>query len=86
MPKAKVTVSLDREKVKVAQDLVGARSTSAVIDLALDRLVREERIRRDIDAYRRLPPTDAEVELGSLGDVSGLGDDTDWEALYAEDE
>ena len=86
MPKAKVTVTLDREKVKVAQDLVGARSTSAVIDLALDRLVREERIRRDIDAYRRLPPTDAEVELESLGDVSGLGDETDWEALYAEDE
>ena len=86
MPKAKVTVTLDREKVKVAQDLVGARSTSAVIDIALDRLVREERIRRDIDAYRRLPPTQAEAELGTIGDVSGLGDETDWEALYADDE
>jgi hypothetical protein len=29
--------------------------------------------------------TAAEVELALLADTTGLDDDTDWEALYAED-
>ncbi len=83
MAKEKVTITLDRTKASVARDLVGASSTSEVVDIALDRLVRAERLRRDIEAYRRLPPTPDEKVLANLGDTSALHDDTDWEALYA---
>ena len=65
--------------------MVGAASTSEVVDLALDRLIRAERLRADIAAYRREPPTPAEVDLALLADTSGLADDTDWEALYGEE-
>jgi len=82
MAKDKVTITLDRAKVSRARSLIGARSTSEVIDLALDRLIRAERLRADIAAYRRVPPTDAEAQLAAVGDVSALGDETDWEALY----
>ncbi len=45
---------------------------------------RVERLRRDIAAYRRTPPTAAEKALGLLADSGGLDDETDWEALYFE--
>jgi hypothetical protein len=61
---------------------VSASSTSEAIDIALDRLIRAERLSGDVAAYRRIPPTSAEVELASLGEAGMLGDDTDWEALY----
>ncbi len=64
--------------------MVGAASTSAVIDLALERLLQAERLHRDIDAYRSQPPTPGEETLAALADTSGLADDTDWELLYAE--
>ena len=87
MAKDKVTITLDRTKVSQARLLIGARSTSEVIDLALDQLIRAERLRADIAAYRRVPPTDSEAQLAAVGDVSALGDETDWEALYrVEDE
>lgn len=82
MAKEKATITLDRAKAAAAQALMGANSTSEVIDIALDQLIRTERIRTDIAAYRRVPPTGDEVELATLGDMSGLDDDTDWEALY----
>ena len=63
--------------------LVGATSTSQVIDIALDRLVRAEKLRRDIQAYRRVPQTQDERALAAFVDTTGLSDDTDWEALYA---
>ena len=85
MAKDKVTITLDRAKAAVARELVGVDSTSEVIDLALDRLVRAERLRADIAAYRRMPPTQSEVDLALLADTSGLADDTDWEALYADE-
>jgi hypothetical protein len=85
MAKDKATITLDRAKAAAARDLLGVGSTSKVIDVALDRLIRSERIRADIAAYRREPPTQDEIDLASVGDVSGIGDDTDWEALYAED-
>jgi len=47
---------------------------------------RAERVRADIAAYQRVPPTDAEVQLAAVGDLSALGDDTDWEALYGVDD
>ena len=84
MAKDKVTITLDRSKAADARVLVGAGSTSEVIDLALDRLIRAERLRLDIAAYRRVPPTEDEVALASLA-ASGLEDDTDWEAIYADD-
>ncbi len=84
MVRTKVTVTLDRSKAEVARSLVGAGSTSGVIDLALDRLIRAERRRADIAAYRLHPLAMAEADLGGSGDTSGLDDDTDWEALYPE--
>jgi len=86
MAKDKVTITLDRAKADRARGLVAARSTSEVIDLALDRLIDAERLRRDIAAYRRNPPDAAERSIPLLGDSSGLSDPTDWEALYPEAE
>ena len=82
MAKEKVTISLDRRKADKARALVAARSTSEVIDLALERLIDSERLRRDIAAYRRVPPNDAEGRIAELAATSGLADETDWEALY----
>ena len=86
MAKEKVTISLDRRKANTARALVAARSTSEVIDLALDRLIDAERLRRDIAAYRRLPPSEAEGRIAELAATNGLADETDWEALYPETE
>ena len=82
MAKQKVTITLDRGKADEARLLTGSSNTSEVIDVALDRLIRAERLRRDIDAYRRLPPTDTDLLVALQADTSGLADDTDWEALY----
>jgi hypothetical protein len=83
MAKEKVTVTLDRAKVNIARGLVGAASTSEVLDIALDRLLRSETLHRDVEAYRRVPPTQQEGALADRADTTGLNDDTDWEALYA---
>jgi hypothetical protein len=85
MAKEKVTITLDRAKAAQARALAGSTSTSEVIDLALERLIRAEQLRADIAAYRRMPPTDAEDVLADIGDASGLSDDTDWETLYGAD-
>jgi len=53
--------------------------------MALDQFIRAGRLRADIAAYQKEPPTDSESELALLGDTSGLADDTDWEALYADE-
>lgn len=84
MAKEKVTITLDRAKANRARDLIAARSMSQVIDLALERLIEAERLRRDIAAYRRVPPTAVEVAIALLADNSALSDETDWEALYPE--
>lgn len=85
MAREKVTITLDRQKADSARELSGASSTSDVIDIALDALIRRERLRRDIAAYRRMPTTEGEMALADFADTSGLDDDTDWEALYRED-
>jgi hypothetical protein len=82
--KDKVTITLDRAKAESAKSLLGAASTSQVIDVALDRLIRAERLRRDIEAYRRMPPNEEEIALATLAPTAHLDDDTDWEALYAD--
>jgi hypothetical protein len=84
MAREKVTITLDRSKAEAARALIGASSTSATVDVALDRLIRAEQLRNDISAYLRLPPTDAEIEAGLLAENTPL-DDTDWEALYNQD-
>jgi hypothetical protein len=86
MAKEKVTITLDRAKAEVARGLVGAASTSEVVDIALERLVRAERLRRDVEAYRRVPQTAEEGAFADEADTAGLHDDVDWEALYAEGE
>lgn len=86
MAKEKVTITLDRAKADHARALLAARSTSETIDVALDRLIGAEQLRRDIAAYRRIPPSAADADLALLADTSGLADETDWEALYPEAE
>jgi hypothetical protein len=85
MAKEKATISLDRAKAAAARALIGANSTSEAIDVALDYLIRAERLRADVATYRRHLSTPEEIELASLSDTSGIGDDTDWSALYADD-
>jgi len=81
----KATITLDRGKAAAARALLGVGSTSEVIDLALDQLIHAERLRADIAAYQRVPATQDEVALAASGEAGGIGDDTDWEALYADD-
>ncbi len=85
MAREKATITLDRAKAAAARALIGVDSTSEVIDVALDRLIRAERLRADVAAYRRLPPTPDETALASFGDGDRLLDDTDWESLYPDD-
>ena len=87
MAKKKTTISVERHKVDEARRLTGAASTSAAIDLALDRLIRGERLRQDIAAYTGVPPSEEEVALATITPPwSDLTDDTDWEALYDDDQ
>jgi Arc/MetJ family transcription regulator len=87
MAKEKVTITLDRRVAEEAQALTGAHSTSETIDIALNRLVRAERLRRDILAYQQTPPTAEERALAGLADFAALAeDDTDWAAVYGLDE
>ena len=85
MAREKATITLDRGKAAAARALLGVGSTSEAIDVALDQLIHAERLRADIAAYQRTPPTQDEVALASFGNTGGIGDDTDWEALYAND-
>lgn len=82
MAREKATITLDRTKAALAQALIGAESTSAVVDVALDRLIRAEQLRGDIAAYRKTPPTEDEIALVAATEYGNLGDNTDWEALY----
>ena len=87
MAKQKITITVERSKVDEARRLTGAASTSAAIDLALDRLIRGERLRRDINAYTGTPPTEAEIALAATNPPwNDLTDDTGWESLYADDQ
>lgn len=84
MAKQKTTITVERRKVDEARRLTGASSTSAAIDLALDQLIRSERLRMDIAAYTGTPPTDDEIALATITPSwRDLADETDWDALYA---
>ena len=84
MAKAKVTISLDRVKAETARNLLAARSTSDAIDIALDRLIHLERIRRDVEAYKAIPQTAEEIALGAVDAAPLDDDDVDWAALYVD--
>lgn len=87
MAKRKTTVTVDQRKVDEARRLVGAVTTSAAIDIALDRLIRTERLRADVLAYTSQPPTDAEIALAAAAPSwSDLADDTDWESVFSKDD
>ena len=87
MAKKKATITVERRKIDEARRLTGAASTSATIDLALDMLIRGERLRRDILAYTGAPPTEDELALATISPPwDDLADATDWDALYVEDE
>lgn len=83
MAREKATITLDRRKANAAKALVGARSVSETLDIALDRLIRSERLRRDVAAYQRVPLDATERAIGDLRVELDLGDaDVDYEALY----
>lgn len=83
MARQKTTITVERWKLDEARRLTGSSSASAAIDMALDQLIRVERLRRDIAAYTGFPPTDDEVALGTITPPwTDLADETDWEALY----
>lgn len=73
---------LDRAKAAQAQALVGSASVSEVIDLALDRLIRAERLRGDVLAYQRVPPTQEEIDRAVPGGMGDLADDTGSSGRY----
>jgi hypothetical protein len=84
MARDKVTITLDRAKAELARGLVGATSTSEVIDLALERLILAERLRHDVEAYRRTPQTSDEQALANQAAGDVLADDVDWASLYTD--
>lgn len=76
---------VDQDKLDEAKALIDGRSMSEVIDVALDGLIRAERLRRDVAAYAGRPPTDDELALADLPVALDLDDDdVDYEALYGQ--
>ena len=83
MAKTKTTITLDSAKAAEARRLTKAGSVSAVIDMALTQLVKQEQLRRDLIAYKRVPPTDAELVLADMPVVFDLDDEgVDYDLLY----
>jgi hypothetical protein len=85
MAREKATVTIDRDKLERAKALIQVRTMSETIDVALDRLIRGEQLRRDVAAYAREPLTADELELADVPlDLNLEDDDVDYEALYGE--
>jgi hypothetical protein len=83
MGKEKATITVDREKLNAAKALLRAKSISETIDTALERLLRTERLRRDVAAYRRVPLDEQELAIVDLPVELDLDDaDVDYDALY----
>jgi hypothetical protein len=77
MTKRRATITVDPDKVDEANRLTGSDNFSQTVDKALDALIRQERLRQDVEAYARIPQ---ERGLGrdSLLVPADLDDDTDW--------
>jgi hypothetical protein len=85
MAREKATITIDREKLERARALIESPTMSETIDVALDRLIRAEQLRHDVEAYGREPLTPDEIALADMSPDFDLGDDdVDYEALYAE--
>lgn len=83
MARSRATISLDREKAAKAARLLDSKSTSDVVDIALDRLIQVEKLRHDLAVYTRQPPNDVELRLTDLPVALDLADEhLDYEALY----
>jgi hypothetical protein len=83
MARQKATVTIDRDKLETAKSLIAVRSMSETIDVALDRLIRVEQLRRDVAAYARAPFTVDELDIADLPVKLDLDDDdVDYEAHY----
>jgi hypothetical protein len=83
MNRQKATITLDRAKAAAAVSLLGAKSVSMAVDIALDRLIRVEQLRRDISAYGHQPQTEDELALAEMDVEFDLNDDdVDYGALY----
>lgn len=65
----------------------GQRSQASSERCTRDNTIRmvNEQLRRDVEAYRRLPQTTEERALANFAAPSGLVDDVDWAALYADE-
>jgi len=56
------------------------------VDVVLTDLIRRYRVRHDVEAYTRTPPTAEEAAIGQAHpDWSDLADDTDWDAQWPDD-
>lgn len=85
MSRDKATITLDRAKAARAAVLVGTPYISEAIDIALERLIRAEELRRDIAAYGAQPPAEDELLLGDVPVEFDLADDeVGYEALYGQ--
>lgn len=85
MTRTKATITVDREKLDEVRGLLGASSASAAIDLALSEVLHRARLRRDVEAYRRVPKTGEEVGVADIDvDWQDLADETDWEMEWPE--
>lgn len=83
MAREKATITLDRAKVEAARALVETASISEVIDVALERLIRTERLRRDVAAYTKTPLDSVELAIADLPVQLDLDDaGVDYDRLY----
>lgn len=83
MAREKATITLDRAKADTARSLIRATSISETVDVALDRLIRSEQLRRDVAAYTTDPPAADELAITDLPVEFDLDDDeVDYESLY----
>lgn len=86
MAREKVTLTLDRLKVRAAMNLTASDTMSQVVDIALDRLIHTEQLRRDVAAYTKAPLDDEELELLRLPVRLDLDDDdVNYDAPYGRD-
>lgn len=80
MARSRVTISVDRDKLAAAQAVIGTSSASATVDAALSEVLRRAQLRHDIEAYRRLPPTEDGMGLSRAhANWGDLADETDWD-------
>jgi hypothetical protein len=84
MAKQKITISLDRVKADRARQLLGARTISDAIDVALDRLIYDEEVQRSVAAYVAVPQTSEELAIASRRHPPLEDDGIDWRAAYAD--